>query len=260
MTVRALALAGLIPLLGLGACERVASRQEPGKPAAGGEAGYVAPPIVLAAQPSSNGVVLSGAAAPDAEVKLGAPSGEVISAKADGKGAWTAVVPPSDGVRFYGLLMGVEARVVQSEGYLVLTPNGAAQLRAGAGAKVIAPASRRPRILAIDYDGGGGAVVSGVGTPSALVGLRVDRAARGESTVDVQGRFAIPLLQPLAMGVHEFEVAAEGGEDVAAVEVSRSTPPTDSPYRATRFPYGWRIDWRTPSGGLQTTLLLDQGG
>lgn len=255
-----MALAGLIPLIGLAACSRVASGPEAGSSAANAEAAYVAPPVVLAAQPSSGGVVLSGSAAPLAKVNLGAPSGEIITAEADGKGAWTATVPLSDQVRFYGLRMNVEDRVVQSEGYLVLTPNGAAQLRSGGGARVIAPASRRPRILAIDYDAGGGAVVSGVGTPNAYVGLRVDRAARGESTVDAQGRFAIPLLQPLSMGGHEFEVAAEGGEDTARADVSRPAAPSGGPYQATRFGGGWRIDWVTPNGGLQTTLLTDRAG
>lgn len=261
-----MALAGLISLLGLGGCgpgDKAPWKAEPAKDPAGAEAGYVAPPITLAAETSSSGaVVLSGSAAPGAKVRLGTPSGEVLTAITDAKGAWTATAPKVDGVRLYGLSMTLaDDRTVQSEGYLALTADGgAAQLRAGAGAKVLSPASRRPRILAIDYDRDGGAVVSGVGTPTAAVGLRVNRVARGDATVDNQGRFSIPLIQPLSPGAHEFEVAAEGGEDLVQAVTARPAPPEGGPYRAGRAGAAWQIDWITPGGGVQTTLLFDRRG
>lgn len=265
MSVRVKALAGLIPLLGLAACgpgDTPPWKAEPARVAPEAEAGYLAPPLTLAAQPSRDGtVVLSGSAAPGATVRLGTPSGEVLNAVADGKGAWTATAKLSQTVKLYGLSMSVEGRTVQSEGYLAVTPDGgAAQLRAGAGAQVISPPSRRPRILAIDYDRDGGAVVSGIGTPSADVGLRVNRVARGDSNVDSQGRFAIALTQPLAQGPHEFEVAAEGGEDRLVAATVRPTPPSGAPFQASRGDEGWRIDWMTPGGGVQTTLLFDRRG
>jgi len=260
-----MALAGLLPLLGLYGCGPGDSppwKAEPAKTAVDAEAGYIAPPITLAAQPSrTGGIVLSGSAAPGAKVRLGTPSGEVLEAVADAKGAWTANAPQVENVRLYGLSMTVDGRTVQSEGYLALTAEGgAAQLRAGAGARVLSPPSRRPRILAIDYDRDGGAVVSGIGTPSAAVGLRVNRIARGDSSVDSQGRFSIPLTQPLIPGPHEFEVAAEGGEDLAQASTTRPEPPAGGPFRATRADGGWRVDWMTPGGGVQTTLLFDRRG
>lgn len=260
-----MALAGLIPLFGLAGCGPVDTtpwKAEPARVAPEAEAGYLAPPLTLAAQPSRGGVVvLSGSAAPGAAVRLGTPSGEVLNAVADSKGAWTATAKLSDTVKLYGLSMKVAGRTVQSEGYLAVTPEGgAAQLRAGAGARVISPPSRRPTILAIDYDRDGGAVVSGIGTPQADVGLRVNRVASGGSNVDAQGRFAIALSQPLAPGSHEFEVAAEGGEDRLATTTARPVQPTGSPFRAARGGEGWQIDWMTPGGGVQTTLLFDRRG
>lgn len=260
-----MALAGLIPLLGLGGCgpgDNPPWQAEAPKTAESGEAAYVAPPIALAAQPSQTGVVvLSGSAAPGSRVRLGTPAGEVLTAVADAKGAWTVAAPKVEGVRLYGLSMIIDDRTVQSEGYLALAADGgAAQLRAGSGARVMSPPSRRPRILAIDYDRDGGAVVSGVGTPSAAVGLRVNRVARGDSSVDSQGRFAIPLSQPLGPGPHAFEVAAEGGEDQVEAATARQDPPRDGPYRATRTQQGWQVDWITPGGGVQTTLLFDRRG
>jgi hypothetical protein len=40
------------------------------------------------------------------------------------------------------------------------------------------------------------------------------------------------------------------------VEVSPPLPATAGPVRSTLSAGGWRIDWMTPGGGLQTTQLL----
>lgn len=264
MTFRAAAIAGLVPLLGLAACGE--ERQPPwkavqpkGPPAA--EARYVAPPAVVDGRPGAGGVLLTGTATPGATVMLGTPSGERLSARTDADGRWTVTAPTPTGVSLYGLFMQDGDRKVNAEGYLVLTADGrVAELRAGTGAKVLAQPSRPPRILAIDFDRDGGAVVSGVGTAGADVGLRVNRAAGGTSTVSEQGRFAIPLLRPLVAGRQEFEVAGEGGEDVVVATTARPDPLGEAVYRAAPVESGWRIDWRTPAGGVQSTLLLGRRG
>lgn len=258
-------MAGLIPLLGLAACGEAPQAPWKAAPPKGGpsaaEARYIAPPAVTAAAPDSGAVRLSGGAAPGATVMLGTPTGETLTAKADAEGRWTVAAPTPRAVTLYGLFMQVGERRVNAEGYLVLTPDGrAAELRAGGGARVLAPASRPPVILAIDYDSDGGAVVSGVGTARADVGLRVNRTAAGNSTVGEDGRFAIALGRPLTAGSHEFEVAGEGGEDLAVAATQRSGGLGEAVYRATPSDGGWRIDWRTPAGGLQTTLLLARRG
>ena len=42
----------------------------------------------------------------------------------------------------------------------------------------------------------------------------------------------------------------------AEIVVTPRTQPLDGPYFAASVPFGWRIDWTTPGGGSQTTLLL----
>lgn len=259
MSFRVLALAGLVPLLGLTGCGDARQPWKPappkGPPAA--EAAYVAPPAMTGVRFGADALTLEGAAAPGAKVMLGTPTGETLSAEADADGRWSVQAPAVSSVRLYGLFMTVAGRKVTSEGYLALTPDGrAVLLRAGGGARVLAQGSRPPRILAIDYDNDGGAVISGVGTPDADVGLRIDRSAGGASVVGSDGRFAIPVVRPLAHADHAFEVAGEGGEDSVIVPTARAEPPGAAVFRAAPLPDGgWRIDWTTPGGGVQTTLL-----
>jgi hypothetical protein len=192
-------------------------------------------------------------------VRLGAPTGEALVGKADAAGAWRLVTPLAAEPRLYGLSMTMDGRTVQAQGYLMVAPTGAAVLlRAGAGAEVLGQSSPSPRILAIDYDRGGGGVVSGVGAPGAGLGVRVDRATatRGENKVGEDGRFSISLDQPLTEGTHTLQVAGEGGEQQVVIEVSPPLPPTGGPVRSSLTATGWRVDWMTPGGGLQTTQLL----
>ena len=248
--------------MALGACGRedkgwrrdpAATKTEQPSP----QAGYLKPPRVVLAIRQGEAVALSGQAEPLASVRLGAPTGEVLVGKADAAGAWRLTAPLAAEPRLYGLSMTMEGRTVQAQGYLMVAPTGAAVLlRAGAGAEVMGQTSPSPRVLAIDYDRGGGGVVSGVGAPGAGLGVRVDRATRGEGKVGADGRFSISLDQPLTEGTHTIQVAGEGGEQLVSIDVSPPLPPTDGPVRSTLTANGWRVDWLTPGGGLQTTQLL----
>ena len=40
------------------------------------------------------------------------------------------------------------------------------------------------------------------------------------------------------------------------IATSPAAPLVYGPVRADRTPMGWRIDWMTPGGGVQTTLLI----
>jgi hypothetical protein len=222
------------------------------------QAGYLRPPRVASSVPRADGVIVEGEAAPEASVRLGAPTGEALVGKADAAGRWRLLVPAAAEPRLYGLSMTLEGRTVQAEGYLMLTPGGrAVLLRAGAGAAVTAQGSSSPRILAIDYDRGGGGVISGVAAPGAGLGVRVDRATRGEGKADAAGRFTISLSQALEAGPRIIQVAGEGGEQQIVLEVVPPQAPSGGPVRSTLTPLGWRVDWMTPGGGLQTTQLLE---
>lgn len=253
------------PMLAMGAAAALLAACGPGAPGApepadkvdSAEAGYVAPPTLDSARRSAAGVVLSGQGAPNADLRLGSPTGEVVMGKVDAVGQWSQTVPDEPGMRLFGLSTIHDGRTVQAEGYVMVGEGGeVALLRAGAGARRVAAGSSSPRILAIDVDRAGGAVVSGVATPGAGLNVRVDRITRGGGRTDDEGRFFISLTDPLSPGRHDIQVAGDGGETAVSIVTSAPAPLTYGPVRAERTAQGWRVDWMTPGGGVQTTLLI----
>jgi hypothetical protein len=221
------------------------------------EAGYLAPPALESVQRTGARLTLVGRALPDADVRLGSPDGEVVVGKAGSEGRWSVVVPIQPGVRLFGLSMTREGRTVQAEGYVMVSEEGhVALLRAGAGAWRLAPASSAPRILTVDIDRAGGAVVSGIAAPGAGLNVRVDRVVSGGGRADDDGRFFVALKDPLPRATHDIQVGGEGGEDQVTIPATPPLALTTGPVRSERLATGWRIDWVTPGGGVQTTLLL----
>jgi hypothetical protein len=218
------------------------------------EAAYLAPPVLTSLSPMADGALaLHGVAEPGARVRLGSPTGESLFAQTDAKGAWTLNLPKTPSARLYGLSMAVADRTVQAEGYVVILPDSrAVRLRAGAGAIPLTGPSDRLRILAIDYDRDGGAVVSGQATPGAALVLRID-GVDAQGKVDTNGRFSIAATEPLSSLPHQILVAGDG-EDRVTVAAVRAGP-LDVPVRAVREAGGWRIEWMTPGGGVQTTVI-----
>lgn len=221
------------------------------------EAGYVAPPVVVGAQPLEGQIVLAGQAAPQAAVRLATPQGEALAAVADAQGRWRLSLPPAAEPRLFGLSMTTAGRVVQAQGYLLVTPQGRpVQLRAGAGALTLGAAGP-PRITAFDFDADGGAVISGVvAAAGAAVSVRVDGRQMAEGRADDNGRFSIAFGQPLTQGRHRIEVASEGVEHAATVDLAPGPPLTAGPFRSGAAPQGFRVDWMTPGGGAQSTVIL----
>lgn len=221
------------------------------------EAGYIAAPRVEQIERGPAGFVLKGVGAPNASVRLGAPTGETVVGQADASGRWSLSVPTSDRVRLYGMSTTHGGRTVQAEGYVLLTPDGVvALLRAGSGAWRLAPSSASPNILAVDVDPEGGAVISGMATPGAGLGVRVDRTPSAVGQAGDDGRFFLPLTEPLGPGAHDIQVSGEGGEQRITVMVSPAERLVDGPFRARRVDTGWRVDWMTPGGGVQTSLII----
>ena len=231
---------------------------------AGPDGAYMPPPVLTASAPTPGGrLTLSGKAVADMRVRLATPSGEAVFAPVDGNGLWRLDLAASPAPRIFGLSM-VDAgghRTVQAEGYLAVLPDGrAAQLRSGSGAMVFAGKPGPAGILAVDYDRQGGAVISGVSTPGATVSIRVDGVQRGQDAADADGRFDIALTQPLTRGDHQIDVS-DGEHQVHTVApVSPAPTLTTGPYRAERAALGWRIDWMTPGGGVQSTIIVDRSG
>ena len=255
--IRALSSSLTILLLAANAsCERAPAAKAPA-PAAGGAAGYLSPPMVTGGVWSPGGVTLTGTAAPGAQVGLTSPSGARVAASSDATGRWTATLAEAAAPSIYGLAMELEGRAIQSEGYLLLTPEGRVwQLRAGAGARLLAgpPAGG---LTALDYDAGGAVIVSGQAPPETPVAISVDGRPATQARGGADGRLSVTLAQPLAPGPHVVSFASGANPPREAAFTIEAQPPTlAEPMRTERQTGRWRIDWLTPGGGVQTTLLM----
>jgi hypothetical protein len=221
------------------------------------ETAYLAPPSLIHARRLGGRIALTGRAQPGAQVRLATPAGGALVATANASGVWRAVLSPAANLRLFGLSMTQGDRTVQSEGYLAITPDGrAAQLRAGAGAVVLDVPAGSLRILAIDFDQQRAAVISGAASPGANIGVTIDGIQR-PAVSDADGRFILALNEPLSVGPHQIEAAQGPGRVRVEVPISAAAPLTPGPFRADRTPFGWRIDWMTPGGGVQTTLIVE---
>ena len=223
--------------------------------------GYIRPPqITGAARAADGGTVLSGQSQADVRLRLASPDGGAYGATADDDGRWSITLPSETGVRLFGLSEEISGRVVQGEGYVaVLPPPGrpAVLLRAGGGASPLDD-NQTLQIAAVDFDAGGSGVISGAARPGAALRVALDGAAAGETHASPQGHYAATIAGAIKAGAHQLEVQSGAAATQAAVTVD--APPsriTGMPYRAQRVANAWRVDWLTPGGGPQTTLVLD---
>ena len=225
------------------------------------EALYQAAPELTGARPVRDGrVELEGHAAPGAAVRLTSPGAPAQVAAADGAGIGRMTIPASGAPRLFGLSMSAGGRVVQAMGYLFVAPGAIARLRVGGGAEVLGVGARGLTALALDYDSKGAATVSGLAQPSEAIGLRADGVERGQAVADQAGRFVLALSQPLSTGSHDFELVGPTGDVRFSASVSPASPIAGAPYAATRQGDAWRVDWITPGGGEQTTLIFPGAG
>lgn len=171
------------------------------------------------------------------------------------------VISSADDVRLFGLSATTSGRTVQAEGYLVMTPNGeAAQLRSGSGARAITSRAAGVSLLAADFDRKGGTVLSGEAPAGASVSITVDDQKRGVAKAGADGRFLLALNEPLKEGAHSILAEGAGGRAQRALIVSAPFHPSGGPFQARAVDGGWRIDWLTPGGGVQSTVLYQAPG
>ena len=222
------------------------------------EAGYVSPPMVSRIETTPAGVTLTGSAPGGAPVRLASPDGASLSALADGKGIWRLTMASAATPRLFGLSTTQGRRTVQSQGYLLMTPEGLGyQLRAGAGAIRIGPVAA-PAITAFDFDREGAAIVSGVAPAGTAITVRADGRQSADGRSNATGAFAISLTQPLTPGVHTIKIYTDGAEDSATIDTSPAASLTDGPFRSSSTPAGLRVDWMTPGGGVQSTVITNE--
>jgi hypothetical protein len=256
------ALAALTLAATLAACQKQTAQGVAGTAAADPSV-YLSPPTVTgAARDGAGGVTLSGRAPAETEVRLRDPGGGAFSATANDDGNWSIQLPPADPPRMFALEGEVSGRVLHGEGALLTlpAPGPAAMLaRTGYGALPIGVGPGPLAIDAIDYDGGGGGSVSGVTAANATVRLVLDGQPVGMGQADRQGRFAVLDLSartPFAPGAHVVRIEGRTGAVQGRVVVSPPDPLGDAVFHASRQDGGWRIDWRTPGGGVQTLLTF----
>jgi hypothetical protein len=247
----------------LAGCDRSSPRaaaRRGARRAAANESAYHPAPAVDGVTREDGRVVLSGRAQPGAPVRLATPEGRLVAVVASREGRWRIVLPPSPDMRLYSLSMIDGGRIVQSEGYLAVAPDLTAQLRSGAGAAIYGAQAWSPRITAVDYDSKGGCVVSGVAAAGQAVTILIDGVDRGEVRADATGRFSLPLDEPIGAGPHRLDLMAGGQRASVSVAVTPAGAMPAIPLKAARTGYGWRVDWTTPGGGVQTTVLFAPTG
>jgi hypothetical protein len=189
------------------------------------------------------------------------PDGAAQFASADAQGLWRMSIAPAAAPRLFGLSMSDGGRVVQAMGYLFVAPGGAvARLRSGGGAESLAPGAHGLVPLALDYDNRRAATLSGLAAAGEPLSLRVDGVERAQTITAKDGRFTLSLSQPLTPGSHDFDLAGASADARFQVVIDTPTPLAHPPFAASRLAHAWRIDWITPGGGEQTTLILDPVG
>ena len=257
------ALAAGLALAGCGRSRPFPTAASPA-PTQAADPGYRGPPQLTGMIRAADGSLsLVGRAMASSHVRLASPVGALQETVADGKGAWRAALGPVSEPALYGLSAEADGRRVQAEGYVAVLPSApeVALLRAGAGAELLDGGGATPRIQAIDFDGSGNAVVSGRAAPSSPLRVLVDGTAVMDGAAGGDGRFSLTLPKPLVQGERRIQVMAPKAVDGVLVQISSAQPlAADGPYRATAIKTGWRIDWLTPGGGAQSTLLLAPAG
>ena len=228
-------------------------------PADNAQTSYMTPPrVTQAARLDNGGVSLSGRTDPESRIRLQSREGPAYGVTAGADGVWTLSMPPLDALRFLGISEVVGSRSVQSEGYLVVIPGPgqpAVLLRSGGGSHAIAPAPATPWIATVDFDDGGGAVISGLAKPNDPVRVTVDGAAAGDARPDAEGRFSVALTTMLRPGLHHVDAQSAAGAGHA--DFAFAPPPAGQSFVGQRQANDWRIDWLTPGDAPQTTLAFD---
>ena len=104
------------------------------------------------------------------------------------------------------------------------------------------------------------AVLSVLPRPNQPVRVFLDGQEAGEGQADARGWFDVSLSEPLAPTGHSVIVSTPDGRAAQAFDATRAAPLAAPPFAAGRKTGAWRIDWMTPGGGVQTTVLFDPAG
>lgn len=219
------------------------------------DAGYLAPPAVTDVAVEGGQLTIAGTAAPLARLRLATPAGEVVTTAADASGQWRLSAPARPQAALYGLSETQGGRTVQAEGYVLVTQAGTGLLlRAGGGAARLGRSAAQG-ITAVDFDREGAAVVSGRARPGVSLSAWVDGRRVAEGRADEAGGFSLSLNEPLRPGAHDVKVFGDSIDSRVAFSADQAQPLVGGPFRVAPTPGGLRVDWITPGGGVQSTIV-----
>jgi hypothetical protein len=227
--------------------------------ASASQAGYLAPPGVVAVQARDGVLRLRGSAPPRSTVELVSPEGERLRVGTDAGGVWRARLPAGGRPRLYAVSTLSGGRAIHADGALVLAPGAlapAVTVRAGEASLPLLRTGATT-VATVDYDPSGVMAVAGSAPPGAALNLLVDGAPAAVGQADGQGRYALLAANHrLGLGPHRLELRTPGGTTARDV-VLQPPEPLTTPYLATAAPGGgWRVEWGLTGGGEQTTLIL----
>lgn len=246
---RRISVAIVAMLLAPGAMLAACSRSDGGPTGAAGAekaAPWVRPPLIDGVLQDAGGLIVRGAADPNARVVLRAPEVAAVAANADGAGRFELRLPPLHGdVRLTPEVQVGEDAAVSPETLVVI--------QGGAGPVALIAAGQPTRRLdgsgvldAVDSDGTA-LIVSGAATgrpPAVAIGgvsVNVAPAARGRWRA-MAGRSGGASIM---VDGQTFDYPGEGGERGFSV---------------TRAGQGWRIVWPVQPEGRQSAWLPDRAG
>ena len=222
---------------------------------------YAAPPELDHAIRGASGMVtLSGSARPDSAIRLASPDGSALTAAASQSGRWTLSAPAGPAPRLYSLSEVLAGRPLRARGYLAALPwpaTPAALLRPGAAAEPLAAGPPRFELSAVDFDRSGAGVVAGLARPGDVVRVELDGTPAGEGRANASGVFTVPLSPTLQAGPHRLTAVTSRARESASFDAAPAGFIARPPFTAARLAAAWRIDWITPGGGVQTSILFD---
>ena len=103
-------------------------------------------------------------------------------------------------------------------------------------------------------------MISGGAPTGASVSITVDDQKRGLAKAGADGRFLLALNEPLKEGAHSILAESVGTRVQRTLVVSAPPYPSGGPFQARAVDGGWQIDWLTPGGGVQSTVLFQSPG
>jgi hypothetical protein len=222
---------------------------------------YLSPPRPDHVQRGASGLLLSGTGPPRSKARLATPQGQSITGNVDKQGRWAMALGPASVPQVFGLSVALDDRTVQAEGYVLATPSGqVALLRAGgASMRIDRPPGFGFRL--IDFDRGGGMAVSAAVAPGATVILRLDGRQVAQGRADATGLYVVDLPaagapSAIAPGLHRLQMYGDGFSDNITLQLVAAAPLVQGPMRSQLTGAGLRVDWMTPGGGVQSTILV----